>query len=178
MGQEADPGRLFGAIEERAGEERARIAAAAEARVREIQAGADARIDLLKAEAMRGLEKELLAEAQRLLGEARMQARGEALRVKRRILADAFARARREIERLRATPACPAILKALSAEAAAAVGEPCAVEVDREKGNVTAASSDGRRRADNSLLVRLRKVETVHESEVARTLFGQQGAGG
>jgi vacuolar-type H+-ATPase subunit E/Vma4 len=178
MGQEADPGRLFGAIEERAGEERARIAAAAEARVREIQAGADTRIDLLKAEAGRGLDKELLAEAQRLLGEARMKARGEALQLKRRILAEAFARARTEIERLRATPACPAILKKLSAEAAAAVGEPCAVEVDREKGTVAAASPDGMRRADNSLLVRVRKVETVYESEIARALFGNQGTGG
>jgi vacuolar-type H+-ATPase subunit E/Vma4 len=178
MGQEADPGRLFGAIEERAGEERARISADADARVREIQAEADARIDLLKAEAMRGLEKELLAEAQRLLGEARMKARGEALQVKRRMLADAFARARVEIERLRATPACPAMLKRLSAEAAAAVGEPCTVEVDREKGTVAASSPDGMRRADNSLLVRLRKVETVYESEVARALFGGRGADG
>ena len=178
MGQETDPGRLFGAIEERAGDERARIAAAAEARVREIQAGADARIDLLKAEALRGLDKELLAEAQRLLGAARMQARGEALQVKRRMLADAFARARTEIERLRATPACPAMLKSLSAEAAAAVGEPCTVTVDRERGTVAAVSPDGTRRADNSLLVRLRRVETVYESEVARDLFGRQGAGG
>ena len=173
MDQEQEPRQLFSAIEERAGEERARIRAEAETRARVTLEEADAEIRRFKAEAVRGLERELASEAQRLVGEARMKARGEGLQVKRRLLEDAFARARAEIERLCATPAARAALEMLSAEAAAAVGEPCTVEVDAGKGSVVAASSDGRRRADNSLLSRLDRAQAACEAEVAGLLFGR-----
>ena len=173
MDQEQEPEQLFSAIEERAGEERARIRAEAETRVRVTLEEADAEIQRLKAEAMRGLERELASEAQRLVGDARMKARGEGLQVKRRLLEEAFARARREIERLGASPDAAAVLEMLSAEASAAVGEPCTVDVDRKKGTVVAASSDGRRRADNSLLARLDRAQAAYEPEVAGLLFGR-----
>jgi vacuolar-type H+-ATPase subunit E/Vma4 len=176
MGEETDPAKLIDAIEARAGEERAKIRAEAEARAKEIQAGADAEIQRMKAEAGRGLEKELAAEAQRLLGKARIQTRGEQLQMKRRILAEAFQRARKEIETLSRSKDCPAALEVLAAEAKAAVGEPCAVEIRREEGTVKAISRDGRRRADNSLLSRLGKAASLHESEVARILFGAKGS--
>jgi vacuolar-type H+-ATPase subunit E/Vma4 len=171
MDQEQNPEQLFSAIEERAGEERARIRAEAETRVRVTLGETDAEIERLRAEAMRGLERELASEAQRLVGEARMTARGEGLQVKRRLLEEAFTRARAEIERLCSSPDAPAALEALSAEASAAVGEPCVVEVGRDKGSVVAASPDGRRRADNSLIARLGRAQTAYEAEVAGLLF-------
>jgi vacuolar-type H+-ATPase subunit E/Vma4 len=116
-----DSGRLFGALEERAAEERAATHAEAEARVREIEAAAQARIALLEAGARRSMEKELLAEEQRLRGDVRMQWRGEQLQMKRRLLAEAFTRARAEIERLCGTSACAEALRSLASEAAAAV---------------------------------------------------------
>jgi vacuolar-type H+-ATPase subunit E/Vma4 len=173
MDQEQEPRQLFSAIEERAGEERARIRAEAETRARVTLEEADAEIRRFKAEAVRGLERELASEAQRLVGEARMKARGEGLQVKRRLLEEAFARARAEVERLCASPSAGAALEMLSAEAAAAVGEPCTVEVDAGKGSVVAASSDGRRRADNSLLSRLDRAQAACEAEVAGLLFGR-----
>jgi vacuolar-type H+-ATPase subunit E/Vma4 len=171
--QEQEPRQLFSAIEERAGEERARIRAEAEARVRVTLEEAEAEIQRLKAEAVRGLERELASEAQRLVGEARMKARGEGLQVRRRLLAEAFARARAEVERLCASPEAAATLEILSVEASAAVGEPCAVDVDVKKGSVVATSADGRRRADNSLLSRLDRAQAAFEAEVAGFLFGR-----
>ncbi len=173
MDQDQEPEQLFSAIEERAGEERARIREEAETRARVTLEEADAEIQRLKAEAMRGLERELASEAQRLAGEARMKARSEGLQVKRRLLEEAFARARVEIERLGSSPDAAAALETLSAEASAAVGEPCTVDVDRKKGSVIAESSDGRRRADNSLLARLEKAQAAYEAEVAGLLFGR-----
>ena len=124
MDQDQEPEQLFSAIEERAGEERARIRQDAETRARVT-------------------------------------------------LEEAFARARQEIERMGSSPDAAAALEMLSAEASAAVGEPCTVDVDRKKGSVVAVSSDGRRRADNSLLVRLDRAQTAYEAEVAGLLFGR-----
>jgi vacuolar-type H+-ATPase subunit E/Vma4 len=173
MGQEQEPEPLFSAIEERAGEERARIREEAETGARVTLEEADAEIERLKAEAIRGLERELASEAQRLVGEARMKARGEGLQVKRRLLEETFARARVEIERLCATPEAAAALETLSAEASAAVGQPCVVDVDGKNGSVVAASSDGRRHADNSLRARLDRAQAVYEADVADLLFGR-----
>jgi vacuolar-type H+-ATPase subunit E/Vma4 len=173
MDQEQEPGQLFSAIEERAGEERARIREEAETRARVTLEEADAEIERLKAEAIRGLERELASEAQRLVGEAWMKARGEGLQVKRRLLEEAFARTRAEIQLLCASPDAAAALEMLSAEASAAVGEPCTVDVDRTRGSVVAASPDGRRRADNSLLSRLDRAQAAYEAEVAGLLFGR-----
>jgi vacuolar-type H+-ATPase subunit E/Vma4 len=176
MDQEQDPGQLFSTIEERAGEERARIRAEAETRVRVTRAETDAEIERLKAEAFRSLERELASEAQRLVGEARMTARGEGLQVKRRLLEETYQRARVEIERLCSSPDAGAAMDALSAEAAAAVGESSVVDVRREDGSVVASSADGRRRADNSLHARLDRARTAYEAEVAGLLFGRRGA--
>jgi vacuolar-type H+-ATPase subunit E/Vma4 len=173
MDQEQEPGQLFSAIEERAGEERARIRTEAETRARVTREEAEAEIQRIKDEALRGLERDLASEAQRLVGEARMKARGEGLQVKRRLLAEAFARARAEVERLCASPDAAAAMEMLSQEAAAAVGEPCSVDVDVKKGSVLAASSDGKRRADNSLLSRLDRAQAAFEAEAAGLLFGR-----
>lgn len=173
MDQEQEPGQLFSAIEERAGEERARIRTEAETRARVTLEEAEAEIQRIKDEALRGLERDLASEAQRLVGEARMKARGEGLQVKRRLLAEAFARAREEVERLCASPDAAAAMEMLSQEAAAAVGEPCSVDVDVKKGSVLAASSDGKRRADNSLLSRLDRAQAAFEAEAAGLLFGR-----
>jgi vacuolar-type H+-ATPase subunit E/Vma4 len=166
-----DAGRLFGALEERAAEERAATRVEAEARVREIEAAARSRIALLEADARRSMEKELLAEEQRLRGEVRMLWRGEQLAMKRRLLAEAFSRARAEVERLCGTPACAEVLRALASEAAAAVGDPCTVTVDAANATVVVVSGDGARSADNSPRERLRKAETAAEAEIAALLF-------
>jgi vacuolar-type H+-ATPase subunit E/Vma4 len=176
MDQEPGPDKLFGAIDRRAEEERHAIHAEAEARAGQILIDADARVHALKAEAMQALEKELAGHRQRLRGEARMKARGEALQVKRRLLAEAFGRARAEIERLRGSPAAAEMMRSLAAEAAAAVGEPCTVKTCPEDGTVVASSPDGSRGADNGLASRLRRAQVVDESEVARRLFGKRGA--
>jgi vacuolar-type H+-ATPase subunit E/Vma4 len=104
MDQEQGPDTLFGAIDKRGEEERRSIRVDAEQRCRQALAEADSRIEALKAEALRALERELAGHRQRLLGEARMKARAEGLRVKRRLIAEAFEHAGREVERLRASP--------------------------------------------------------------------------
>ena len=171
-----DSDRLFGAIDQRAEEERRTIRVEAEARAAQILAEAEARVESLRAEAMRALEKEMVGHRQRLRGEAQMKARGEALQVKRRLLAEAFDLARAEIERRHGSPAEAQMIRSLAAEAAAAVGEPCTVETCPEDGTVRAASPDGSRGADNGLASRLRRAKVVDESEVARRLFGKRGA--
>jgi vacuolar-type H+-ATPase subunit E/Vma4 len=173
MDQETGPDTLFGALDRRGEEERRAIRGDAESRCRQVLAEADARIEALKAEATRALERELAGDRQRLMGEARMKARAEGLRVKRRLIAEAFARAGKEIERLRASPRADEALKSLAAEAAAAVGQPCTVETSQAEGTAVASSPDGSRRADNSLSSRLKRAQVVDESEVARTLFGK-----
>jgi vacuolar-type H+-ATPase subunit E/Vma4 len=173
MDQEQGPDTLFGAIDRRGEEERRAIRGDAETRCRQILAEADSRIEALKAEAMRALERELAGDRQRLLGEARMKARAEGLRVKRRLIAEAFARAGKEIERRRASPEAEEALKSLAAEAAAAVGQPCTVETSPEEGTAVAFSPDGSRRADNSLASRLKRALIVDESDVAHRLFTQ-----
>jgi vacuolar-type H+-ATPase subunit E/Vma4 len=176
MDQEPGSDRLFGAIDGRAEEERRIIRADAEARAAQILGQAEERVEALKAEAMRALEKELAAHRQRLHGEARMKARGEALQAKRRLLAEAFERAGTEIARLRGSPEAAEVMRSLSAEAAAAVGEPCKVETSAEDGTVVASSPDGSRAADNGLASRLKRAQMVDEPEVARRLFGKRGA--
>jgi vacuolar-type H+-ATPase subunit E/Vma4 len=175
MDQEAGSDTLFGAIDKRGEEERRTIRVDAEARCRQVLAEADSRIEVLKAEATRALERELAGDRQRLLGEARMKARAEGLHVKRRLIAEAFERAGKEIERLRASPGAPEMLRSLAAEAATAVGEPCTVQASSADGTAVAASPDGSRRADNSLASRLKRAQVVDESEVARKLFGKRG---
>jgi vacuolar-type H+-ATPase subunit E/Vma4 len=175
MVQEPGSDTLFGAIDKRGEEERRAIHVDAEARCRQVRADAQSRIEALKAEAMRALERELAGDRQRLLGEARMKARSEALQVKRRLIAEAFERAEKEIERLRATPRASDALRFLAAEAEAAVGQPCTVETSAKDGTTIAVSPDGSRRADNSLASRLKRARVVDESEVARRLFGKRG---
>ena len=201
MGQDPNAGGLFTAIEKSAEGERAVILAAAEAQAREIRARGQAEGERRKAEALRRLEKQLLGEEQRILGEARMEARGEKLLAKRRCIAEAFRRAREEILRLCASDAYPAALERLVEEAIAAAGEAEALEVreadaaaGRAKlaamgahlsvrgvagnpGTVVALARDGRVRVDNSLLARLARAETGDESVVARHLFGAGGEG-
>ena len=174
MASGTDSGALFDAIEDRAGEERARIRAEAEARAGQIGASADAEIERLKAAAMRALEKELAAERQRLLGEARMRARIGRLETKRRFLAEAFKLAGERIARLAAGEGNRAALEGLAAEAKAEVGEPCVVEVRAEDGTVTARSPDGRRSADNSPATRLGRAQAGAEPQVAQLLFGKR----
>jgi vacuolar-type H+-ATPase subunit E/Vma4 len=175
MGSEPGSGALFGAIEERAAEERARLIAEAESRVRAISAAAEAECARMKAEAMAVLEHELAAEQQRLYGEARMKARAEGLAARRKLLAEAFLRAEKEIEARKAEPGYRPALTALAEEARAAVGEPCTVEVSAEDARVMATSADGRRRAENSLAGRLRRAQTAAEHLVAEHLFGGTG---
>ena len=177
MEPEPAPGALIGAIEERADEERARITADAETRAKDILAAADAECGRIRAEAMVGLERELAAEQQRLLGEARMRARAESLASRRALLAEAFQRAGEEIARLKSSPAAAAALAALAEEARAAVGDPCTLDVSAEDGRVTATSADGRRRVENSLDGRLRRAQAAAEHLVARHLFGGTAAG-
>jgi len=171
MDQEPGTDTLFGAIDKRGEEERHAIHVDAEKRCGHVLAEADARIEALKAEATRAMERELAGHRQRLLGEAKMQARAEGLRVKRRLIAEAFERAGREIERLRGSPRAGEAMKELAAEAEAAVGQPCTVETSQTEGTAIASSPDGSRRADNSLASRLKRSRVVDESEVARRLF-------
>ncbi len=178
MAQETTTGSLIDAMERQAGDERQRIRSEAEARAGEVLGAADAECERLKAEALYALDKDLVVERQRVVGEAIMQARAERLRMKRRILAEVFRRAREEVDRRVAEAGYPAALALLAAEARAAAGEPCDVTIRAEDGTVTALSPDGRRRVDNGLSARLRRAETYAEHEVARRLFGAAGAAG
>jgi vacuolar-type H+-ATPase subunit E/Vma4 len=177
MASEPGPGALFDAIEERAGEERARLIAEAEARAQEIGAAAHAECARMKADAMAGLEHELAAEQQRLLGEARMKARAEGLAARRQLLVEAFQRAEKEIAARKAGPGLGRAMEALAEEARAAVGEPCTVDLSAAEGRVTASSADGKRSAENSLEGRLKRAQTVAEHLVAARLFGEAGGG-
>jgi len=175
MESEPGSGALFGAIEERAAEERMRLIAEAESRARALSAAAETECARLKAEAMAALEHELAAEQQRLHGEARMRARAEGLAARRKLLAEAFQEAEKEIEARKAGPGYSPALKSLAEEARAAVGEPCTVDVSADDARVIATSADGRRRAENSLAGRLRRAQSAAEHLVAERLFGGAG---
>ncbi len=175
MDAERGPEGLFAAIGDQAAGERNAVLAEAEARARDILARADAEVGRLRTEAMKRLERELAAEGERLLGEARMAARNDRLAVKRRLLAEAFSRARAE---LASAAGNPRGLAALAAEALAAAGDGGKVETDEARGTVVAHSRDGRTRVENSLLTRLARAETIEEAEVSRVLFGPGGEGG
>jgi vacuolar-type H+-ATPase subunit E/Vma4 len=171
MPHEKTPSALLSAMEKQAAEERARIHADARAKADGILAAAEAESARLKEEALRVLEKELLVERERLMGEAVMKVRTERLRTKRRLLAEVFRAAEREIGHRRAVDGYAAALDLLAAEARSVVGEPCTVTVKADEGAVLASSPDGRRRVDNGLSARLRKAQASEEHEVARRLF-------
>ena len=164
----SDPAPLIGALEEQASQERDRLVAEARVRAGAILSAADEEIERIRAQALRGLDKELVVERQRVLGEATMRARTERLRLKRRLLGEAFGQARQEITRRAGLPGAETALAKLAAEAASAVGGPCDTRV--EKGIVTATSKDGRKSADNSLEARLARAEKSLEIEAARML--------
>lgn len=172
-----DSGALIGAIEERADQERARLISEAEARVKEIQAAAEAACGQIRAEGMARLEHELAAEQQRLVGEARMRARVEGLVSRRALLAESFRRAEEEIARRKTGPDAAAALATLAEEARAAVGDPCTLDVSAEDGRVVATSADGRRTVENSLDGRLRRATSAAEPAAARLLFGGDSGG-
>jgi vacuolar-type H+-ATPase subunit E/Vma4 len=178
MNVEPGPGALLGAIDQRAAEERARLLAEAEARVKEILAAADAECGRLKAAALAGLEKELAVEQVRLLGEARMRARTEGLTRRRALLQEAFRRADERIQRLKAGPGAAAALAAFAEEARQAVGEPCNVQASASDWQVSATSEDGRRRVENSPDGRLARARAAAEHGAARRLFGDAAGGG
>jgi vacuolar-type H+-ATPase subunit E/Vma4 len=168
---EQGPGALIGAIDDRASEERERLIAEAEVRAEEIRVAAEAECERIRADGLARLERELATEQQRLMGDAKMQARAESLSARRALLAESFQRAAAEIQRMKTSPGAAAALDALAGEARAAVGEPCTVEVSAEDGRVTATSADGKRAVENSLDGRLRRARTVAEPDVARRLF-------
>jgi vacuolar-type H+-ATPase subunit E/Vma4 len=172
-----DSGALIGAIEERADEERRRLTAEAEARAAEICAAADAECERMQADGLARLERELVAEQRRLLGEARMLARAEGLSSRRALLAESFQRAEKEIQRRKTGTGAAEALAALAEEARAAVGEPCTLEVSANDGRVTATSADGRRTVENGLDGRLRRAQVAAEAAVARRLFGGSSGG-
>jgi vacuolar-type H+-ATPase subunit E/Vma4 len=174
MDQDRSSNGLLAAIKEQGERERNAVLAEAEAKAREISSRGEAEAARLRCEAMSRLERELAAEGERLLGEARREARNERLAVKRRILAEAVARARMQLSRAATGSGA---LAALAAEALAAAGEGATVETDAAKGTVIARSRDGRTRVDNSLATRLERAAAVEEVELARLLFGPTESG-
>lgn len=121
---------------------------------------------------MRRLDRGMRAEADRILGEARLEARGRRLAMKRRLIAEAFSGAREELRRLAASAEAVAVADALAAEALAAVGAGGTLEAAAAAA-LSARSGDGRTRVDNGLLSRLERAESREEAEVARILFGE-----
>jgi vacuolar-type H+-ATPase subunit E/Vma4 len=170
---------LLGAIDKRAEQERARLIAEAEEEARRTLARAEAEADAVRAAARAGLERELEAEQRRLVGEARLGARLRALTARRAVLSEAFRLARERLDQMKRGPDWKRARSAMSEEARAAVGEPCTLECSDAEGRVIASSADGRRRVENSLDGRLRRVQSAAEHEVARRLFGgPTGPGG
>lgn len=177
MDAEPGPGALLGAIDARAAEERARLLAAARARVGEILAAADAECARMRAAALAVLERELAVDQVRLMGEARMRARTDGLARRRALLDEAFRLAEERIRALKNGPGAEEALAALAREARAAVGEPCEVHASAADWAVTATSADGRRRAENGPDGRLARARVAAEHRVARLLFGAPEAG-
>ncbi len=176
MEQEGSPSGLFAAIGEQAERERNEVLAGAEARAREILAAADAEAGQARRDALSRMETELRADADRLLGEARMDARNEKLAMKRRLLAEAYTRARQELTRRAGSPEQRRALEALAAEALGAAGEGGTVQTAEAGGSVIARSRDARTVIDNGLLSRLDRAVAREEAEVARLLFAPRDA--
>jgi vacuolar-type H+-ATPase subunit E/Vma4 len=174
--ESSDPGRLFAALEGRAREERDRIEAEAAERASGIIAHASQEVERIRAQARLTLRRELVVEGKRLEGEARLRARIERLQAKRALLDEVMNRAGAEIEKLKTGPGYREALAALAAEARAAIGEPCSVEVNAESASVVATSADGRRRAHNGLAARIRAAKIVAEPELAKILYGDGSA--
>ncbi len=167
-------GELFQVIDQQAEKERAALIAEAKAQARVILDAAAREIDAQRQAAERKLEQELHVEEERLLGEARMDARNEQLSLKRGLIAEAFALAKEEILRLTETGAYSAVMKRLRSQAIAEAGEGCSVESAgaEARGSLVVTSADGRKRLDNSLLSRLAKAVSLEEPAVAAILFG------
>jgi vacuolar-type H+-ATPase subunit E/Vma4 len=189
---------LLEEIRRHAESERKKILEEASARVEASRKSADTEVRAMETEARRSLERRVALDRNRITGDLENEARIRSLGARREALGQAFARAREEISRAAAGPRYRAALLALAREAAAILGEPgaivfarrdealgrevvaalglrCAVRAEGdEPGTVVAVSPDGRRRADNSLAVRLANAELLLETDVARRLFPSQ----
>ncbi len=202
MDQDESPNGLLAAIEERARAERDAIIAEARSTARTVAERAEQERERMRAEALRRLERDLMLDAQRALGEARMKASEKRLRLKRKLLAEAYQIARQKLSRLStADPDCyRAAFEALLREALGSGGTAESVEVrsgdasrclpsleradvesrTREVGSepltLVVCTRDGANRTDNSLWSRLARMEG-REAEVAQILFGSLDAG-
>lgn len=186
---------LLEEIRRHADSERKKILEEASARVETSRKSADTEVRAMEAEARRSLERRVALDRNRIAGDIENEARTRSLAARREALGKAFVDAREEISRAAAGPRYRAALLTLAREAAAVLGEPGAILFARrdealgreitaelglrsevrsegdEPGTVVAVSPDGRRRADNSLAVRLANAELLLETEVARRLF-------
>ena len=196
MEQDHNVQALISAMREKAESEKSEILAEAQAKAGKILARGDAEIAGLKAEAEKQLEYEVVDEKGKLLGHVRLKKRERLLAVKERALKEAFGRARDKLldlcggddyesavkmlisEAIEENGNCGEISVASEDEALcrsrlAEMGHSCTVKASGPgPGVVVARSRDGRKTVDNSILIRLTKVEAGMIHEVAGILFG------
>jgi len=196
MPQDTDA--LLSAMREQAEAEKATVLSEAESKAAEIEARSNKEIERLEAGALRQVDGEMRAETDRILGQARMQKRCGLLDVKRSLIEEAFAAARTELDALCAGDEYVVSHDALVSEAVSAVGDDVTIEVAAQDmgrsdtyaaglnvhqetralgdqpGTVIVTSRDGRRKVDNSVVMRLARAEAVATQEIAAMLFGRR----
>ena len=186
---------LLSAIRSRVEQECAEILSTANDEARRIHESADAETDSLLAGALYQAEKELPAEANRIVGLAAAARRRKFQIAKRQAIREAFDAATREMNKLPESPRYGEILRRLIREAAEAAGQGATVTVAADEedicregmadddlgctietgdcplGTVVAVSEDGSRRVDNSLATRMDRAKMLAMHEVAAVLF-------
>lgn len=182
-------------MREKAEQEREEILDAAHRRAAEIEEQSRRECDRLERQGLADAERESAAERDRLLGEVREGARVQRVAYKRAAIDGVFEEAARDIEKRIGGPGWAASLAALLDEAVRFVGSGATISVAdgdlpsarkwvestslectatgeaASRGSVTATSSDGKRRADNGLDSRLRRVKETGSAAISRVLF-------
>jgi V/A-type H+-transporting ATPase subunit E len=192
---DSDAAALLGEIGREAEQEKEKILAEARERAGALLAAADARLAAVTSEAERRMEKQARVDADRLSGQAMMEAAGERLRARREVYGKAVASARQRIDAQARGPSGRAAVRALVSEALQKVpgearilvsahdretcaqllretGRNCRIEAaDVGPGTVVVEAADGRRSADNSLGARLERAAESMEAVIAGRLF-------
>jgi len=186
---------LLREMRERAEAEREAILEAARRRAVEIEEQNRRECERVEREGVAHAERELAAERDRLLGTAREETRAARVALKRAEIDHVFEAAAEVIEKRAGGPEWEEALSALLDEAVRFVGPGAAIGVAKEdlalarkwlessspestatvepgpRGKVAATSADGRRRAENGLASRLRRVKESGSAGIAGVLF-------
>lgn len=186
---------LLREIREKAETERGAIMESARRQAEEIEARSQRECNALERQGLADADHEVAAERDRVLGRVREEARKARVELKREAMDGVFSAAEVAIQDRIGGPGWPPALDVLLDEAARFTGPGASVVVAEldlpiarkwaessstgcrvsgepgSRGSVSATSADSRRRAENGLAARIRRVKESGAADIARVLF-------